>query len=47
MNMLLIAGVVLFAVWFERRRHAVPTRRTRRSSEDALARTLHPTEPRL
>lgn len=46
MNMLLIAGVVLFAMWFERRRHAVPARRTRRSSDEA-GRALYPTQPRL
>ena len=45
MNALLIAGLVLFAIWLERRRST--QRRTHRPSDDALSHALVPRDTRF
>jgi hypothetical protein len=47
MNALLIAGIVIFAVWFERRRRAGAPRRYRRRDDDALSHAfITPSSPK-
>jgi HAMP domain-containing protein len=46
MNVLLIVGVVVFAVWFERRRRTEPARRLRRRDDEAFGRALRSPESR-
>jgi hypothetical protein len=44
MNALLIAGLVGFAIWFERRRHAMRRPVRQRPTDDALTHALQPRE---
>jgi hypothetical protein len=47
MNALLIAGLVGFAIWFERRRSAQRKPVRHRPSDDALSHALQPRESPL
>lgn len=47
MNALLIAGLVGFAIWFERRRSAMRRPVRNRPSDDALSHALQPRESPL